>query len=169
MESFNHFTVIQLRDAFIKNSHDDIDSNQTRKFIYKQILRFVKLGVLRKTGIKGSHDATYSKSELFYKTDFLEKDKTEIFPIENTKSDQDSKLVKIQKELEKSIQEYQVDMMAAIGESEEYMRLFEQFPGMKQQLKEQYLIAREKSSKILGRITALNNIKNTFIKVNDAT
>lgn len=35
MESFNHFTVIQLRDASIKNSHDDIDSHQTRKFNYR--------------------------------------------------------------------------------------------------------------------------------------
>jgi hypothetical protein len=168
-EPFNHFTVIQLRDAFMQNSNETCDSNQARKFIYKQILRFVKMGVLKKSGVKGSHDATYSKSELFYKIDFLDKGKTEILPLSDTKCEQTSKFEYIEEELERSIQEYQVDMMAAIGESEEYMRLFKQFPEMKQQLEEQYLIARENSSKILGKITALNNIKNKFIKVNNAT
>ncbi|PHR84912.1 MAG: hypothetical protein COA59_03470 [Colwellia sp.] len=124
--------------------------------------------MLNKKGTKGSHDATYSKSDLFYKTDFLEKSKVEDLPYGYTKNEQTSNLEPIQKRLEKSIQEYQVDMMSAIGESEEYMRLFEEFPDMKKQLEEQYLIAREKSSKILGKITALNNIKNTLIKGNNA-
>jgi len=171
MESFDHFTVVQLREAFLQTSNEGFDSNQTRKFIYKQILRFVNLGMLNKSGTKGSHNAIYSKNELFYKIDFLEKDKDkdEVLLFDDTDNKQSSNFEHIQEELEKSIQEYQVDMMAAIGESEEYMRLFKEFPELKQQLEEQYLIAREKSSKILGRITALNNIKNKFIKVNNAT
>jgi hypothetical protein len=49
-------------------------------------------------------------------------------------------------------------MMAAIGESEEYIRLLNDYPEMKNILSESYHSSRDNSSKLLGKIKAIKTI-----------
>ena len=49
-------------------------------------------------------------------------------------------------------------MMSAIGESEEYIQLLNQFPDMKPELSENYHLARNRSSKLLGQIKAIKTM-----------
>lgn len=159
-ESFDSFTVIELRNKYMNESKEDLCASETRKFIYKQILRLVNLGLLVKKGIKNSQDSTYKKTSLFGHAS-LEINSRPL-SIARNKQAQPSEVIVIEsdtlKTLRNTLKEYQVDMMASIGESEEYIRLFAAYPEMKVQLKSQYHIARERSSKLLGQIKAIETV-----------
>jgi hypothetical protein len=47
-------------------------------------------------------------------------------------------------------------MMSAIGESEEYLRLLRAFPEIKNILSHNYELAKNNSSKLLGKIKAIS-------------
>lgn len=61
-------------------------------------------------------------------------------------------------QLENRLKESKVDLLTSIGESEEYMRLYQSFPEMKAYLESQYLQARENSSKLLGQIKSIKSV-----------
>lgn len=155
-ETFDKFTVKKLKDEYLHHSQETLCVNDVRKYVYRQIIRLVKLGLLIKIGAKNSHKITYKKTALFSEATFIFHSTQAVSdekppPISNEKKTDPSSI----KKLEKTLKEYKVDMMSAIGESEEYVRLFDAFPEMKEQLKEKYYSARDKSSKLLGNIKAI--------------
>jgi len=158
-ETFNKFTVVKLRDEYLRHSQETLCAKEARKYVYRQIVRLVKLGLLIKNGAKNSHKITYKKTALFNEVTLLANSSQEVldekpFPISNEKKLDESSI----KMLEKTLNEYKVDMMSAIGESEEYIRLLDSVPEMKEQLREKYHLARDKSSKLLGKIKAIQTI-----------
>lgn len=155
-ETFDNFTVTQLRDRYLESSKSVSGTNEARKYVYKQILRLVGLGVLIKKGKKNSQTTLYKKTDSFEATSFLTKEHGDEVINESTsrivkKSNESSSF----KQLECTLNEYKVDMMSAIGETEEYIKLLETFPQMKEPLRESYELARDNSSKLLGQIKAL--------------
>ncbi len=155
-ESFNNFSVTQLRDAYLASTLVSHDLVEARKYVYRQILKLVKNGLLLKKGRKNSKQIVYQKSEMFFKAEFNEQSSSatsvnKIIPaIVNTNDT-------IQ-QLEERLKESEVDLLTSIGESEEYMRLYKSFPEMKTHLKSRYLQARENSSKLLGQIKAIKSV-----------
>ena len=53
---------------------------------------------------------------------------------------------------------YQVDLLTAIGETEEYQRLAKEFPSIQSLFDADYREAREKSSKLLGQLKAIQTV-----------
>ena len=155
-ESFNNFHVTQLRDAYLAGSSPAQDPVEARKYVYRQILRLVKKGLLLKKGTKNSKRVVYQKSELFYKTNFIVQSTTE-GKVNRPKTVTIGTNTAVQ-QLEKRLKETEVDLLTSIGESEEYMRLYQSFPEMKAHLESQYLQARENSSKLLGQIKAIKSV-----------
>ena len=155
-ESFNNFHVTQLRDAYVGNSSVTQDPTEARKYVYRQILRLVKKGLLLKKGTKNSKTVTYQKSELFFKTNFIAQSIT-AGTVSKPKATSVDTSIAVQL-LEERLKESEVDLLTSIGESEEYMRLYRSFPEMKAHLKSQYLQARENSSKLLGQIKAIKSV-----------
>ncbi|MDO6642094.1 response regulator [Shewanella sp. 5_MG-2023] len=151
-ESFNNFRVSQLRDAYLAISPTNKDSVEVRKYVYRQILRLVKKGLLLKKGTKNSKRITYQKSDLFHEASFISERKVNKPELTNA-----STRLAVQ-QLEKRLKESEVDLLTSIGESEEYMRLYQSFPEMKTHLESQYLQARENSSKLLGQIKAIKSV-----------
>ncbi|MEZ9595503.1 response regulator [Shewanella sp. 10N.261.52.F9] len=151
-ESFNNFRVSQLRDAYLAISPTNKDSVEVRKYVYRQILRLVKKGLLLKKGTKNSKRVTYLKSDLFHEVIFITERKVEKPKLINANT-----TLAVQK-LETRLKESEIDLLTSIGESEEYMRLYQSFPEMKAHLESQYLQAREKSSKLLGQIKAIKSV-----------
>ena len=60
--------------------------------------------------------------------------------------------------LQAELQQYQVDLSSSIAESEEYQRLYEKLPELKPQLEIYFMQAREKCSRLLGQVTAIETI-----------
>jgi hypothetical protein len=153
-ESFNHFQVIELRDAYLAVSHGSV--REAYKFIYRQISRLVKKGLLEKSQSEDLKSIIYQKTELFSQTNFSistndERSYNSSSPTKDTSKD------KVQ-HLEQRLKQSEVDLLTSIGESEEYMRLYSSFPEMKKHLESQYLLARENSSKLLGQIKAIKSV-----------
>jgi len=158
-DSFDDFTVISLRNEYMRQS-DNQDAKSVRNFVYSQILRLSKWGLLAKNEPTDTGRAFYSKTSLFKQT--------ELIPYGSVRGNQSNKkhdYIKRHKltrsnirHLKKKLNRYQVELLSSIGESEEYMRLFESRPELKEVLESKYLIAREQSSKILGKIKALKSV-----------
>lgn len=157
-DSFDNFSISELKDEYI-NQCSDVSPIEARKFVYKQALRLVKEGVLKKIGNKNSHNTLYRKTALFSKIVFIEKNT--ITPTD--KANQPEVLIENSDEivinnLEKKLHRYNVDLMSAIGESEEYSQLAKLFPKMKKQLKRKHHLAKDKSSKLVGQIKAVKTL-----------
>ncbi len=159
----NHFTVMQLRDAI--GAHDaNVDPDKgpdLHKKAYKQVLRLIKLGLLEKHK-KGREFATYVQTELFAKVRFLKAPtRRRRAPVVIEAPDMGSNAtppMRIADTLQETVRQYQVDLLSCVGESEEYMRLYNQFPDLKAHIEPQYLSARERSSKLLGQIKAVETV-----------
>ncbi len=155
-ENFDNFSVTRLRDAYLAISSTTKEPIEARKYVYRQIHKLVKEGLLLKKGTKNSKRIVYQKSELFIETKFIVQNTTattanQITSVPSTTND-------AIRQLEERLKESEVDLLTSIGESEEYMRLYQSFPEMKAHLESQYLQAREKSSKLLGQIKAIKSV-----------
>ncbi|WP_392340681.1 hypothetical protein [Moritella marina] len=150
-DDLDHFTVSQMRDAYLAKVSSGIDQNEARKIVYRQILRLQKLGMLSKLSSDNVKEHCYNKTELFYQVGL------------RTVKDQDIKLdyqssPKANGLLEERLKRCEVDLLTSIAESEEYMRLHESLPELKEHLESQYVQSRECSSKLLGKIKAIKSV-----------
>ncbi|MGI2146976.1 response regulator [Shewanella frigidimarina] len=155
-ENFDNFSVTQLRDTYLAMASTTEEPVEARKYVYRQIHRLINKGLLLKKGTKNSKSIVYRKSELFFEAKFI---------VQRTTATTVSKATSAPaitndaiKQLEERLKESEVDLLTSIGESEEYMRLYQSFPEMKTHLESQYLQAREKSSKLLGKIKAIKSV-----------
>ncbi|WP_444994512.1 hypothetical protein [Aliikangiella sp. IMCC44359] len=154
-KSFDNFTVIQLRDAYIADIAVLASAVEVRKFVYRQVLRFLRLGILEKEEARNSRESKYYKPPKFHKTKFKTRtlnssSQITIAPRENN----NDAIMKI----EELLKQYKIDLLASVGESEEYMRLYQSNPEFKALLETEYHQARDQSSKLLGKIKALKTV-----------
>lgn len=147
---FNHFTISQLNDSYLSMAGEQC-AIKTRKFVYREVIRLLRHNLLSKNGELYSHSSSYEKTDLFNHIEFVSK------PLKNITDESINKNI-ITSELDNTLHKYKVDMMSAIGETEEYVRLFSSFPEMKNLLNKDYEKARDNSSKLLGKIKAVNTI-----------
>ncbi|MEJ2765232.1 response regulator [Photobacterium sp. MCCC 1A19761] len=155
-EQFDNFTVVEMRDAYLSSFDNDLDKNEARKIIYRQILRLQKRGLLEKNGANNARDSRYKKTALFYQSDLKPHPKGDSPARQISNHDHISECKDpVIHQLKERLKQCEVDLLTSIGESEEYMRLYESFPEMKEHLESQYLQARENSSKLLGQIKAI--------------
>ncbi|PCI72676.1 MAG: hypothetical protein COB38_03635 [Gammaproteobacteria bacterium] len=151
-ESFNNFTVTQFRDAYI--SKVNMEPNSARKLVYRQVLRFMRIGLLEKKADANAQHSTYRKTPKFYKAQF--KGRSFKKKVEN-KTAVSRKFIKLNT-IKEQLKQYQIDFLASVGESEEYMKLYESNPEFKTLLESEYHLSRDQSSRLLGQIKALKTV-----------
>ncbi|MFT4927554.1 MAG: hypothetical protein ACI8WB_003665 [Phenylobacterium sp.] len=163
-ETFDHFTVLQLRDSYVLKIDQPIELSAARSIVYQQILRLSDLGLLKKKVADNPRKSTYSKTEKFHQAQFIT-DTDNALPTSPQKNIDAAKVGKPQdaiKALKGKLNQYQVDLLSSIGESEEYMQLYKTLPDMKSHLEQKYHHARENSSKLLGQIKAVESVLSHF-------
>jgi len=154
-DSFNDFTVTQFRDNYMAQLTQPADAVTSREIVYRQVLRFLKLGLLQKKEANNVRKSTYSKTPEFFKSHFrVRSTKLSALSTDNAPRIKNSAM----KSIEAQLKQYKVDLLASVGESEEYMRLYHSNPELKQMLEPEYLQARDQSSRLLGQIKALNTV-----------
>lgn len=162
-QGLDNFTVMQLRDALMVRLGVDgcAAQREQHRRAYRLVMRLLNARLLEKQKEPAAH-ARYCKTPLFSKIGFSKKraQSAELFPlVANTRPGENvNEEIRIKEKLQALVKTYQVDLLASIGESEEYMRLHEHFPELKARLEPRYHLSREKSSKILGHIKAVENI-----------
>lgn len=148
-ESFDNFSISDFKDAYLEISGNKTHI-QARKYIYKQILRLMNYGVLIKSGNKYSHNARYRKVYSFNDVIFIKEDAKKALA--------SKPIISNSEKLNKTLHDYNVDMISAIGESEEYIKLLHIFPEMQKELREKYTLSNNKSLKLQGKIKAINAV-----------
>ena len=151
------FTVVQIRDEYLKVLPSPITPIEARKSVYRQLLRLVKISILTKNRNSNPQQTKYRVSQYFSRLNFK---LTTPYHQRNCPSQMPNKEIQDHQSVrfEEQLKQYQVDLMSSIGESEEYKRLYTVNPGLKALLEAQYHQARDKSSKLLGQIKAINTV-----------
>lgn len=165
--NLNNFTVMELRDAIIRECKDETDMTlrDYHKRAYRVVLGLLTAGLLEKSK-DISEFARYKKTPLFMDSMF----KQRVAVDRRTKQPKQPAHVEyralslpvkdpcIRDELDQLVKTYQVDLLSSIGESEEYLRLHQTYPQLKAKLEPHYLKSRDVSSKILGKIRAIESV-----------
>lgn len=63
-----------------------------------------------------------------------------------------------QRALQEELSQRRVELVASIGEAEEYQRLYNKYPALRVAVREQYLESRERSTKLLGQLRAVESV-----------
>jgi hypothetical protein len=157
-ESVDKFTVLELRSAYVaivKNSL--LNKVEARKFVYRHILRLEEKGLLERKYSKKRNRTFYSKTNLFHPDKF---EVSEDNPARSKPQIKEEKNVGVTKDLLTKLNQYKLELLTSIGETDEYKTLCNQFPQLTENLQERYNHARDHGSKILGRIKALESLIN---------
>lgn len=159
-ESFDKFTVLELRGAYLaKLDTPTIDKVEARRYVYRHILRLVKKGLLLKKQSPNQGRTYYAKTDEFSIDKFKVHNQTCIKAQAQPDTSQDSVVQKLTERLSR----YRSELLIALGETEEYKSLHEEFPVLKQDLQDRYDSARDHCSKIHGKIKAIESlIRNTL-------
>lgn len=158
------FTAAQLNKAFrleIGATREQLKDVQ--KWIYRQITRLVRRGLLHKNKCKNPRMTTYRKLPSFTESsfDFYGGPFVNMLRDEQIESSSNSLSVPHLTslppvgELKERAKQCHVDLLASIGESEEYQSLFKAYPSLREGLQLRYQQALETSSKLLGQLRAI--------------
>lgn len=152
-DNLDHFTVSQLKELYTTKV-GDVDPVYARKTVYRQILRLQKLGMLSKAESSSVREHAYHKTALFYQIGLISKDINEI----DDSLTNPNKYSSTEALLDDRLKKREVELIASLAESEEYMNLFESLPELQDELQSSYLRSREYSSKLLGQIKAIKSV-----------
>ncbi|NOH97824.1 hypothetical protein [Vibrio sp. 99-70-13A1] len=143
------FSVIELRDASLSIEGGSLDLEESRKVVYRQILRFLKNEWLTCTG-KG-RGKRYFKTESFKSISMAPK------AIIHAKSEVLNYSV-----LEDERNHYKGELEITLGEIEEYQSLNRRFPELVQQITPLLNSAKERSANLLGKVNVLTHVLQTL-------
>lgn len=119
-KAIDDFTVAGLHDAYNQAGLASSCHQKDRKFLYRQIFKLEKKGLLDKSGEEYSRQIRYQKTALLHASSIQPLDAKKV---ENDFPSEEKTLPDIQ-ELKSTMHEYQVKFVSSLGESEEYRRLF---------------------------------------------
>lgn len=162
-EDFDGFTVRSLRNRLLQQNDEAMLYAEDRRAIYRTLIAMVKNGELHKKAVSNPQLSTFHKTSLFTPVTSMEINESEIMidkPVDGNSSvdfDTDSDRSSVDY-LESQLKQYQISLMISVGESEEYKALFANLPDMRSELEMLYMKSREKSSTLMGQITAINNV-----------
>jgi hypothetical protein len=156
----NPFSTPDIRDLYVARlSHPQkLDPNSIRKHIYRQLLRLESIGILtRHRGEKGRGcKFIYRGAPMGVSLDAKPSPFAQLKDEESEASMDPATLQGLKEELSRR----KVELVASIGEAEEYQRLYNKFPALqhKYMVRAQYIESRDRSTKLLGQLRAVETI-----------
>ena len=160
------FTIRKLRDAYtLRLKRSEEDHPEIWRYIYDQILR------LKHVGWVGLDDVRRRRDQVFHvlgKPDSLELALVQkTFSFSRVKNPEISGQASVRSEkpiqdcsaerLEALAKEIRLDMLSSLGEAERYKQLFTEMPSLKARVEDDYIEARDRSSRLLGHLRAVEN------------
>lgn len=154
----DHFSALELRTAYlIVDNECKLSASETRRFVYAELVKLVKIGWLKKVTSKKKGITNYVKTKLFNLNVVSPiKPLNSIVPIEA--SIEKSTTVGSMQELNCRLQDYKNDLLEGLGEADEYRALRNEFPSMHDELQPKYNSIRESNSRLLGKIKAIETL-----------
>ena len=127
------------------------------EFGCRQLKRLVEKGLLVKEKRAGQSKHSYRKTNRFctsvlYPKGQLPSDHSQITRNESSCSDDASTF------LYSKLKRYKLELLTAIGESDEYESLYTELPSMGDELRARYRQSKDYSSKMLGKVKAIESL-----------
>lgn len=149
------FTVRELTTAYIALPHRKQKTvSASRQFISRNVQRLTDKGVLKRLEYEGSHPMykyTGGADDNLNSMHIPSPSIIKAIPSKQTTGLPD---------LNEKLYRYNLAMLEAIGEAEEYDDLCSEFPQLHSSLQQRYNDAKDRCSKLLGRVRALEAIMN---------
>jgi len=157
MENIDCFSTVEIRTAYIAINRDSsLDSSLVRRHIYTEIIKFVKKGWLKKLVSNKKGITRFVKTDLFYLQEFMTLPKPTV--TDGTTSINKPNPMNVPDCLLSRLNDYKSALLEGLGEAEEYKILRLQFPKMHESLLDKYNEVRERNTRLLGKIKAIENL-----------
>jgi hypothetical protein len=153
-------STTEIRDLYGRQLSvpEKVGNSALRKYIYRELLRLEGANVLER--YKGATGRGCKFHYLGEPADKSFEDKSS--PYTPTISHANTEAATLDegtiRYLKDELAQRKVELISSIGESEEYQRLFNKFPALPTAIRSQYLESRDRSSKLLGQLRAVENI-----------
>ncbi|MBZ9785428.1 hypothetical protein K9857_28170 [Pseudomonas sp. REP124] len=166
------FTTRQLRDAYAAllppSSYRLAD---VRIYVYEQIRRLVRVGWAEMTEQRQKRGQVFRMLEMperlqlilvdgsfpkIVKPAVISLDEEKESPLPSSSS-MEMASPDDEARLQAMLKETRLDLLSSMGETERYKQLFEEIPHLKGRLETVYLEVRDRSSKLLGHLRAIEN------------
>ena len=146
------FTVDQITKMYLAEGSEAHENKKSaRQFIYRTILRLIKSGEMAKLdGNKGwpKYNLT-DKFQLRHSPSVNPPSTPPTHRAQNASSDQG---------LTERLNAHKMELLTAMGEVEEYDAICKDMPNLKEDIQSLYDDSRDRCSKILGRVKALESL-----------
>ncbi|SDP19370.1 hypothetical protein SAMN04489798_4973 [Pseudomonas arsenicoxydans] len=174
-EGYAQFTTRELRDAYAKHLEGtSFRLSDVRRYVYDQIRRMLHVGWVVQDVERRKRGQVYHLQPFpeRLKLEFVEHGFENNFNSSSTPREEqirqarDTVLVKVDPDttqhLESLLKETRLDFLSAMGETERYKQLLDEMPQLKDRLEGEYLEARDRSSRLLGHLRAVEKVLKTF-------
>lgn len=164
------FTTRQLRDAYAALlPPSSFRLADVRVYVYEQIRRLIRVGWAEMAVQRQKRGQVFRMLEMPQRLQLVlvdgnfslavdpleapaDEGRETPCPVPSSKEGQDD-----QARLQAMLKETQLDLLSSLGETERYKQLFEEIPHLKGRLEGVYLEVRDRSSKLLGHVRAIEN------------
>lgn len=147
------FTVRQALDLYMAapfNVHADLKT--ARQFVQRSILKLMNTGELVKTSKEG-------RSHKYRTTNQFSSHRVEARPVPAIFNIGDStRKASIKESLTERLHHQKLQLLTALGEAEEYDAIYKEMPEIQEQIQSFYNESRDKCSKLLGKVKAIENL-----------
>lgn len=150
------FTVAQLTEAYLNHpSSQHSDQKAARQFVYRNMLRMIKAGLLSK--LMGDDGwPRYQLNASFTNEDKSRHPLTAMNSVAGGKTDTNASVSA--HVLTERLNQHKSDMLCAMGEADEYKTLCNEHPALRDHAQPLYNEARERSALLLGKMKALESL-----------
>lgn len=147
------FAVAELTDAYMSAPGSNHNSKKAaRQYVYRNMLRLINTGALERVSSGRRWPAYRMTKALLTNPDAI------VSPKRVTEKAMQAADTPSRDKLKERLNFHKVEMLTAMGEAEEYDSICKEWPDMRIEVQERYNQAKDRCSKLLGRVKALEDL-----------
>lgn len=174
-ERYVQFTTRDLRDAYAESlAGTSFNLSEVRRYVYEQIRRMLRVGWITQDAERRKRGQVYHLGPIpeGLNIELVDDGFKNSSPPQNKplpKQPQDiahrappTSEIDVLEHLESLLKEIRLDFLTSMGETERYKQLLDEMPHLKGRVEGDYLDARDRSSRLLGHLRAVEKTLKTF-------
>lgn len=144
------FTVADLTNIYLSGPESRHHSKKTaRQFVYRNMLRLIDSGDLMRVVVDGSWPLYRLTPQFFNRSSA---------PPPAVPQGAATSEIDPRQNLQERLNRYKLEMLAAMGETDEYGAICAEIPELRDEVQPLYNQSRDECSKLLGRVKALESL-----------
>lgn len=172
-EHLRQFTTNDLRNAYATQlTGITFNSSDLRRYVYEQIRRMLRTGWVIQDEKRQKRGQIYHWQSIpanlqveLIDNGYENSLKSVNKPLQQSAQNIDSEQLgpDVVEHLESILKEIRLDFLSSMGEAERYKQLLDEMPHLKEQVEGDYLEARDRSSRLLGHLRAVEKTLKTVM------